>query len=465
MGVNFSSFEIGRRALRAGQLGLAVTGQNIANVNTPGYTRQRVQLSPTPADGANLNLTGNGVSIDGVQAFRDRFIESRVLSETAISGRLTARRDALASVDAVFNDSNSAGGVQSALNGFFNSFRELEAHPESLQARGAVVAKGAELGSAFAATRARLVDIRRETDGQVRATVDEINSLSRKVAELNAQVQVAEHSGANASELRDVRAETVKRLTELSGARAVEDRSGAVTLTLADGKPLVVGNQATPLEVFSAPPDGLATVQIDGQPAALGDGQLKGLFEAIDEINSHLASLDALAVTIADRVNTLHAGGTDLDGNTGTNFFTIPADGSPVTAATLSVNPALRANPRLVVASPLAASSPQGATVAGQIASLLNETTSQAGGRTGSFSAIYASIVADAGAGVRTAEDALGVQQSILAQTTAQRESISGVSLDEEAINLLQYQKAYEAAARFLKIADELTQTILSLGG
>ena len=91
MGVNFSPMEVGRRALQAAQLGITVTGQNIANVNTPGYSRQSVMLSATAADGANLGLVGSGVTIQGVQQFRDRFVDTRLQTETAISGRLTAQ--------------------------------------------------------------------------------------------------------------------------------------------------------------------------------------------------------------------------------------------------------------------------------------------------------------------------------------------------------------------------------------
>jgi flagellar hook-associated protein 1 FlgK len=103
------------------------------------------------------------------------------------------------------------------------------------------------------------------------------------------------------------------------------------------------------------------------------------------------------------------------------------------------------------------------ATIARSLAGLLQDETSVVGTQTGSYDSFYASLVTEAGLGVRSAEDALSTQQVILTQTQAQRDSVSGVSLDEEAINLLQYQKAYEAAARFLKVADEMTQTILSL--
>lgn len=461
MGVNFSSFEIGRRALRASQLGLTVAGQNIANVSTTGYARQSVQLSATPA--AGTGLVGSGVTVDGVRAFRDRFAETRLQSETATSGRLTARRDALAPVDAAFADSDQPGGLQHALNGFFNSFRDLEANPDSVPLRANAVAAGQQLAATFGATRQRLADVRRETNAAITDSAAQVGALARQVAELNGRIASAEAQGASASELRDQRGEAVKQLSELTGARATEAADGRLTVTLADGRPLVVGDKASELECVPTPPDGLNTLLLEGQPAAIGDGRLRGLAEALTETGGIINSLDALAASIADRVNTLHTSGTGLDGSAGLNFFALPSGGGPVTAANLSVSAALVADPRLVVASPVAGSTSAG-TVAGQIANLLTDGASQAGGRTGSFSSLLASVVTDAGAGVKAADDALQTQQLILAQAQAQRDSVSGVSLDEEAINLLQYQKAYEAAAKFLRIADEMTQTILSLG-
>lgn len=465
MGVNFSPFEIGRRALRANQLGMSVTGQNIANVNTPGYSRQSVQLSATPTDGSFRSLTGTGVTIDGVRSFRDRFVESRLHAETGIAGRLTAQRNTLSPVEAAFDEAGGAG-INSAMTSFFGAFRELEAHPESDTLRSVVVDKASVMASAFATTRGRLTDIRREADNAVRATADEVNTLSAKVANLNAQIGAAEGSGANASELRDQRSEAVRQLADLTGARAVENPDGMVTITLGDGRALVLGDHASNLEVVDTPPDGLASLKLDGLPAVISDGRLSGLLDSISTITAQINTLDQFSASLATRVNSLHNSGTDMDGNAGTNFFATPAGGGPITAANLTVSAALKANPRLVVASPLAPPQPQGgaATIAGAIANLLSDSSSQVGTRTGSFSSIYASLVGDAGHGVRSAEDALATHGVILAQVTAQRDAISGVSLDEEAINLLQYQKAYEAAARFLQIADEMTQTILALG-
>ncbi|HYJ48218.1 MAG TPA: flagellar hook-associated protein FlgK, partial [Pyrinomonadaceae bacterium] len=212
MGVNFSPLEIGRRALQASQLGINIAGQNIANVNTPGYTRQSVQLSASPNDGSSLRLSGTGVTIDGVRSFRDRFIDSRLQTETAISGRLTARRDALAPVDAAFSETDG-GGISSAMSSFFGAFRDLEASPTSLSLRSVAVDKGTELASAFSSTRSRLVGIQQDADSSLRSAVDETNQLAAQVADLNGKIKLAEASGGNASELRDQRGEAVRKLS------------------------------------------------------------------------------------------------------------------------------------------------------------------------------------------------------------------------------------------------------------
>jgi flagellar hook-associated protein 1 len=460
MGVNFSSFDIARRALQANQLGITVTGQNIANVNTPGYSRQKVQLAATPGDGSNLRLTGAGVTIEGVRAHRDDYLETRLNTETALQGRLTARRDTLTQVEGALNEANSASGISAAMTDFFGAFRDLEARPNAITARNVAVEKGNALASAFQTTRARLAEIRRGADKDLRATADEVNTLAEKVAEFNAKISFAHHTGANAHELEDQRNLAVRRLSELAGARTTTDEQGQLTVTVGDCQALVIGNDARKIAAVDTPPDGLAALEISGQSVTITDGKLRGLQDAITEIGTRLTDLDQLAASIADRVNTLSQSGVDLNGNAGAAFFNVPPGG--VTAANLSVSAAVKADSKLVVASATGAGTGDGS-IARSIAALLTETSSTSGSRAGSFTAIYASVVADAGTSVKSAEDALQTQQIILKQTEAQRDAVSGVSLDEEAINLLQYQRAYEAAAKFLRIADEMTQTILAL--
>lgn len=458
MSINFSAFEIGRRALNANQLGIEVTGQNIANVNTPGYTRRRVELVESAYQGIHGFTLGTGVSIAGVHSFRDIFIQSRIQAETGIAGRLTAERDALAPVETALQGSES-GGLQSSINAFFGSFRDLEANPNSVPLRSLVGQRGAALANAFHTTAQRLDDIRSTTDQQLRSTVDQANALSEQIAGLNDNIRSAEAAGAEASNLRDQRDVAVNKLAELTGARSTTNSDGTLTLTLADGRPLVLSGTASKLGVNDTPPNGLAEITLDGEPAVFTDGSIAGYQNAITEVTKQLGDLDSLAAAVVSRVNTLHTSGTDLDGNAGVNFFN---DTPAVTAANISINAAITGNPRLVVASPLTQPGQTG-TIAGQIANLLTDQNTTAGTRTGSFSSIFGSMISDAGERVATADNNLQTQAAILSQATAQRDAVSGVSLDEEAINLLQYQKAFEAASRFIKIADEMTQMILSL--
>lgn len=467
MGVNFSVFEIGRRALRAAQTGVEVASHNIANVNTPGYSRQSVQLSAAPPNeghgwllGTGINI-GTGVNIDGIKGNRDQFIATRLQTETAINGRLTAERDALAPVEAVFNEADQ-GGIGSALKNFFGAFRDLEANPTSAAIRTSIVEKGNALTSAFHATRARLDEIRGQADQEVRATVNTVNDLAEKVAELNRQIRLAENNGGNTSDLVDQRATLINQVAELTGARSTTNVDGTITLTLGDGQALVYDDQVATLTATDTPPDGLATLSIDGQSAVISDGKLRGLQNAISGVGSQIQTLDDLAASLAGRVNTVHTTGTDLNGNAGGAFFATPASG-PVTAENIDLAAALKTNPRRVVATATGAGGGD-SSVARNLAELLSDTTSVVGSTTGSYSDVFASLVSSAGAAVKTAEDELTTQAAILAQTQAQRDAVSGVSLDEEAISLLQYQKAYEAAARFLRVADEMTQTILQLG-
>ena len=458
MSLNFSAFEIGRRALNANQFAIGVTGQNIANVNTQGYSRKSVQFTEGAPTSVGRFSIGTGVTIQGVQAFRDNFIESRIQTETGISGKLTARRDALAPVQIALQGTETSG-LQNVLTSFFGAFRDLEANPNSLPLRSITVQKGAQLSSTFQTTRRQVEDVRIGIDEQVRANIDKVNGLTETIADLNVRIRSAENSGGDANGLRDQRTEIVNQVAEITGSRSFENGDGTVTLTIGEGRTLVAGETAFQLGATSVPPLGFASVTIDGNPAQFDSGSFKGLQEAITETISQIDALDGLAEQVATRVNALHTGGTDLDGNAGVEFFDTSV---PVTAENISINNALTVDPRRVVASPIPQPDQSG-TVAGQIANLLTDTNTTVGSRTGSFSSIYGSIVAEAGEQIRLAESGLQTQGAILEQAIAQRESISGVSLDEEAINLLQYQKAFEAAARFLRVADEMTQTILSL--
>lgn len=461
MSINFSAFEIGRRALNANQAGINITGQNIANVNTPGYSRRYLTLAESTTANLSGFQVGMGVTVKGVQSFRDNLIQSRIQTETGISGRLTAFRDSLAPVEVALQGSEE-GGLQNALSSFFGSFRDLDASPNSVSLRAVVVQRASNLASSFQSTRAKLDDIRSDTDQQIRTTVDTVNSLAGHIAELNGQISGADAAGTDSSALKDQRDQLITQFSELTGARQTTNGDGTVNLTIGEGRAIVSGIHAFNLQTGNTPPLGLATITLDGQPALFDEGKIRGYQEAITETSAQINNLDGLAASLVQRVNTLHTSGTDLNGAAGGNFFTAGTPATPVTAANISIDPAVLADPKTVVASPRTQPGQNG-TVAGEIANLLNDPNTTVGSSTGSFSSIYGSMLSDAGSKLNSAETNLQTQAAIIEQATMQRDAISGVSLDEEAINLMQYQKAFEAAARFMKVADEMTQTILSL--
>ena len=354
------------------------------------------------------------------------------------------------------------GGLQNSFDEFFGAFRDLEANPDSVPLRAVTAQKAINLTNNFQATANRLESLRTGVDTQLRGTIVETNAVAEKIANLNEQIRGLENVGGDASGLRDQRNEFVNQIAELTGARTYEDSDGTVTVTIGEGRPLVAAENTFPLIAVDTPPNGLASIEIEGNPAVFDSGKLHGFQDAITEINTQISNLDGLAEQVVNRVNALHTTGTDLDGNAGINFFTPGTVLTPVTAQNISINPAIDGNPRLIVASPITQPAQNG-TVAGEIANLLTDPNTTAGTKTGSFTSIFSTMITETGEKINSANDGLQTQQAILSQAQAQREAVSGVSLDEEAINLLQYQKAFEAAARFLRIADEMTQTILSL--
>jgi flagellar hook-associated protein 1 len=459
MSINFSAFEIGRRALNASQVGINITGQNIANVNTAGYTRRHVSLAESTTNNlANGFQIGTGVTVQGVTAFRDSLLQSRIQTETGIAGRLTAFRDTLAPIEAALVGSEE-GGLQNALTSFFGAFRDLDANPTSVSLRSVVVQRGQTLASSFQSTRSKLDGIRTDADQSIRTTVEQVNTLAQHIAELNGQIQGTEATSGDSSALRDQRDELVVQISEMTGAHQTLNTDGTINLTIGEGRAIVSGINAFTLQTASTPPLGLASITLGGDPAIFTEGKIRGLQDAITETSTQVTKLDGLAAALVSRVNTLSRSGTDLNGNSGGDLFTFNAT---QTAANISINALTIASPRLVVASALPQPGPNG-TVAGAIANLMSDQNTTVGTLTGSFSSIYGSMLSDAGAKINAADNNLQTQAVIIAQATTQRDAVSGVSLDEEAINLMQYQKAFEAAARFIKVADEMTQTILSL--
>jgi len=461
MGSIFSSFEIGRRALLASQFGLRVTGQNIANVNTPGYTRQSPEFAPIPPDGYFKQGLGGGVSITGVHAFRDRFIDTRLTTEAANTGNLQAQRDALGQVEQVFNEA-SGNGLSDRLNKFFGAFNDLAANPSSLPLRATAVQAGQNLAETFRTQYGQLQNIRRGIDAQVAPAVSQVNDLAGQIARLNKDIAKAQFVNGNADTLIDQRQQAINQLAGIVPVQISEAENQQLTISVGSGQALVLGDRAAPLTA-AAGSDGQTHI-LSGTTDITADiqgGRLGGLIGVRDgRIPALFGELNNLASAVITKVNQVHTGGVDLTGAAGGNFFT-PTPAGASAAATIAVNANVASDPRRVAAA-AAGAGPGDNTNARALADIAR-TSLTAGSRTGTSTEIYSQIVGSVGSLVSSVEAESRTQDAIVAQLNNQRDQVSGVSLDEEAISLLQYQRSFQAAARFINVADQLTQTVLDL--
>jgi flagellar hook-associated protein 1 FlgK len=324
-----------------------------------------------------------------------------------------------------------------------------------------VVLQGQSLASAFRGVAARLEDARQSADRDIRSNAEEMNALASRIATLNGLM------GAPASQsvlhLQDEQAQLVRQLSELADINVIPRQEGGVDISVGNGRPLVVGNTAYSVAAVSSPPSGYADLAINGTTVTseITGGRLGGTIEVRDvNIPAYLSRLDTLAFEVVSRVNTLHAAGFDQSGTLGGSFFafsTAPA-GTNGAAAAMIVDPAVAADPSLVAAAGVAEEGDN--QTARAIAALRDARVLD--GDTTTLSQGWSQLVYRVGRDTKSAQDEQASREAIVQQVDALRDEVSGVSLDEEAMHLLKFQRAYEANARFFRIIDESIQTLLN---
>lgn len=455
-------FGIGASALFAFQRALSVTGQNVANVNTPGYSRQEAILSAAPPQDGRPGQIGTGVQVTEIRRSLDTFVESQLLGSHEQLGRFEASRSSLFAVQGLFGDSNDLG-IGAGLNEFFNALQDVATNPSDLTARSVLLSKAATLASRLNQASEDLNAHRQSLNAQIGQTITEINDLVSQIAELNRKISRAETTGQQANDLRDQRGRLLNDLAERIEASVIEDATGQLTIFAGRGQVLVEKGDAHRLVGVPVPGNnGLLDVQYDAGGGmqfsiapVISSGRLKGLLDVRDStIPDLLASLDTLTATLVTEVNQQHRLGYGLDGSTGQNFF---APGG-LTAGTISV---VLTDRRQVAASDTAAGIPGNNVNALALVALQGRSFPALGNAT--LNAYYSTIAAGLGSAAQAADRDLAAQQIMHEQLEAHRAEVSSVSLDEEMVNMLKYQRAFEAASRLIVMADELMQTILTL--
>jgi len=448
-----TSLNIAVQALNAEQGALDVTSNNIANVNTPGYSREVAvfQESPTVQEG-NVAY-GTGVTLLQFQSVRDQMLQLRIYEETAQQSNAEAQFNSLSQIQTAFADPSQ--GVGGALTAFFNGLSQLSTNPTDSNARQQVLIAANNLATAFHQSVSALDQEQAELDQTVPKTVNQINQLTSQIAQLNSQVAQLTGLGKDPGTVQDQRDQLVQQLSELVNVSVTQTDQG-ITVTTGNGIPLVVAAQSFALQSGTSS-GGLQGVFAQGQDVTsqIQGGTLGAAIQVRDTVIPNLLSqLDTLASQFTSSFNATHQAGFDLNGNAGGNFFT-PLTSVSGAASKFSV---AISDPNLI-----AASSDGSAGSNGNVAQMLAVQNQPLPEGVTPIQA-YANLVLIVGNYGSSAQANVAASTASLQQLNDQRGAVSGVSLDEESTNMIKYQRAYEAAARVVTTVDSMMQILLGMG-
>ncbi|MDA8138553.1 MAG: flagellar hook-associated protein FlgK [Desulfobacteraceae bacterium] len=451
---------IGQSALMTQQKAIDITGNNIANVNTPGYSRQRLNMEQNnPIRDQNGTMSTGVIAKKKIQRFYDQFINAQLNSENQNLGSWEAQKTALEKIQVLFDDA-SGYGISDAMTGYWNAWQNLSNNPSGHVERTSMLSAGQFLTATFNQVRDNITKAQDDIDNNVTNIVGDINRTASQIAELNVKIVQVEAGGHNANDYRDQRDQLAFNLSKMIDISSFEDDHGNLAVMVGGGKPLV--DAAATWQLSTADTGGVQDVYWQDSNGNLTDitsrinsGELKGWIDARDVvINNYATRLDDLANGIITQVNALHSAGYALDGSQNA-FFT------GTNASDMAVNPAIVADVNLIATASSAAALPGDNSTALSIAQLQNTNTMS--GATATFDDYYTSLVGDVGADVRNADLNFDHQTTMVNYLQNYREEVSGVSLDEEMINLVKYQHAYSAAARLITTTDQMMQTILGM--
>ncbi len=459
----FSYFQLGLKAMHAARVSLQVAGDNIAHIGTPGYARRRVELVPSYPVRVPGGWLDQGADVAAVRRMEDRFLQAALERELGRRAGAEERLRALQAVERLYGtlESNNLGA---ALSAFAAAFEELAGQPENFALRRTALSAAETLARTIRDTYARLQEQRQREDQAVEAAVARVRELALELARLNREIAAHEADGTTAGPVRDQRQRIVEELAEWTGGTAVAEAGGRVSFALPGGPTLVSGDAALPLAV-ERDANGLERVRsgADGTDitARVRQGRLGALLAARDEIlGERLEELDRLAEDLTVRVNAVVTAAFDRSGNPGAALFVPDPPTQPSHAARIAVNAALLADPALLAVS--ATGAPGDGAAAREVAEVVREPSAALGGR--DPIGFVADSLTRLGSAIVETDVVHGVAEELVAALQARRDAVSGVSLDEEAVELIRQQRAFEAAARFLGVMNEITAMAVNLG-
>ena len=448
------SLSIALGALSVSQEALATTSNNVANANTPGYARERADLAAGDPVVYGSLAYGTGVVMQKIESLRDPILEIQLNQETQQQSAINASLTELQQIQTQFGSASS--GIGADISNFFNSLQQLSPDPSNQALRQSVLTAAGNLATDFNTVANNLRTQRGNLDLEVEQSVGGVNTLTKQIASVDGQISALQNAGQSAGTLVDQQTSLIRQLSGLIDVQVIPTDHG-ITLATSNGTTLVSGSQSFALSTQQGA-DGVQHIMAGSEDitGSLKGGSLAGMIQIRDqEIPGIGTSLDQLAAGLATNLNAANAQGTDLNGSRGGNLFVAPPAGGVGAAAALTVN---ITDPSLIAASS------DGTTGSNGNLANLSAVASQAVANGQTPIDFYSNIVFQVGSTTSNTSADADASNLILQKLQDQRGSVSGVSLDEEAANLIQYQTAYQAAARVVSTVNNLLSDAVNLG-
>ena len=483
-------FSIGRSSLRTSKQSLATTSHNISNANTEGYSRQQVVAETNAPIQSGNNVHGTGVNIKSIMRVHDRLVEKKLNNSIAGHNFNEERTNQLSNVEEIFNEINS-DGMNKIMNRFFNSFRELSNQPENEVVRTLVRDNAEIVVGDFKRISDQITTVKESIDTKISSIVEDANVLGSSISEINKEITRLENMGGETGDLRDQRDSAVRQLSEFFEVKTYEDEKSQYVVNIVGAGSLVAGGAVNSLrhgkvggdEVGSYPSEARSEIffEAGGSKTPISESIKSGMLGALtktrnDEVTHLRGELDEMAHGLVHITNAIHRKGyvnkeipTDAQGNiindprlgkiTGVNFFKEPLNLKEASRF-ISISEDVKSDLKNI-ATGLEPNSPGDNRIAIAISKIQHEKVLGGGSKT--FEEVY--LQSTAKIGLSTSKSSVYTEQSggILAQAKSIKERMSGVSIDEEATNMVKYQHAYEASAKMIKTADEMFNSVLAL--
>ncbi|HUV30191.1 MAG TPA: flagellar hook-associated protein FlgK [Acidobacteriota bacterium] len=456
----FQGLEIGKRALLSHQVTLQTIGHNIANVDTPGYTRQRVRISSALPETLTYGSVGMGIQVDDVRQVRDLFLGQQYREANKAMGQWTYKQKTMSQIESLFNEPQD-NSLNDYLNQFWDAWSDLSTNSDSSTHRQMIRTKANQFINGLHQLAKQLTSLRDAIDRDLTDMTKDVNRLTAEISQLNQQIKTTELGGRKANDLRDARDRLIDELSNVVDVRTVDKANGA-NIVYMGAMVLVDGSDSFDIDTVAENEAGVTTHRVvwKGTDVTLAniDGQLAGLTESRDEIiPRYLEELNALTRELVERVNTIHRSGYGYqNGSTDVAFF----DPRFTDAATIRLNADIEQDINKIAAS----STPDGDNLIALQLSDLRDVTVMTD-NTMTFNDYYSGLVGGLGVESREATSFSDNYELLRYQVENARQSVQGVSLDEEMTNLVKFQHAYDAAARVITVMDEALDVVIGAMG